>query len=400
MDNEDSRTTNSGTEKPHVSDAADLIRRKLEAIYAQEPSAKEEIQEITHTSHLTSHQRYMAQLTKSGLSLAEIQTAWHEYYSRLSDQGKHEVWQEFYETHKKEKESDQAAVVTMQSPVPSETLKFHGAPKHKSRLHKSKTSLQTVAHVKDQLLKKPRHASRKALSRKQHAQSLMFGISFGSIALLVFLFGFFNERFVAPFITPSRQVSSTPIINDPNDTSAGPETKVIIPKINVEIPVVYDETSVEEKAVQKALERGVLHYATTPSPGEKGNSVIFGHSSNNILNQGKYKFAFVLLSRLESGDTFYLTYGGTRYAYKVYEKKIVKPNELGVLGDTGKPATVTLITCDPPGTSLNRLVVIGEQINPDPNANKASTAAKTDTQPAIIPSNAPSLWQRIKDLFH
>ena len=31
-------------------------------------------------------------------------------------------------------------------------------------------------------------------------------------------------------------------------------------------------------------------------------------SSNNILNKGKYKFAFVLLKQLESGDTFMIQY--------------------------------------------------------------------------------------------
>ena len=220
----------------------------------------------------------------------------------------------------------------------------------------------------------------------------------GSLVVLVLLFGFFNDRFIAPFITPSRSVSSTPILIDSN-TAVGPEPKVIIPKINVEIPVVYDEPSIQEDAIQAALERGVVHYATTPDPGQKGNAVIFGHSSNNLLNQGKYKFAFVLLNRLENGDTFYLNKDGVRYAYRIFEKKIVSPTEIGVLGTTSKPDTATLITCDPPGTSTNRLVVIGEQISPDPTANKASTATNSNNQTTIIPSNAPSLWQRIKEFF-
>ncbi len=403
MDDGNNSPTGSTPSRPHTSEAADLIRRKLEAIYAHEPSAKEEIAEIAHTSQKSPHQRYMEQLTKSGLSLAEIQTAWHQYYAKLPDQEKHEVWQEFYNAHKSERGSTAAVGAVSASSLPSHSpseANSHRKPRHKQTLAASHQAIASARKQLGHIRQKHRRSPPARLSRKQHAQSLMFGISFGSIALLLFLFGFFNERFIAPFITPSRQVSSTPIINDPNDTNTGPEEKVIIPKINVEIPVVYDEPSIEEKALQKALEHGVVHYATTPAPGEKGNAVIFGHSSNNILNQGKYKFAFVLLSRLEAGDTFYLTYGGTRYTYKVYEKKIVKPTDLGVLSDAGKTATATLITCDPPGTSLNRLVVIGEQINPDPNGNKTSTAVKTNTQPTIIPSNAPSLWQRIKDLFH
>jgi sortase A len=159
---------------------------------------------------------------------------------------------------------------------------------------------------------------------------------------------------------------------------------------------VFDEASIEENAVQRALERGVLHYATTSQPGQQGNGAIFGHSSNNILNKGKYKFAFVLLKRLEAGDTFMVHKDGKRYVYRVFDKKIVKPSEVSVLNATaGKPATMSLITCDPPGTSLNRLVVIGEQITPDPTANTAPTAVKTETQPRVLPSDAPTLWQRL-----
>ena len=221
----------------------------------------------------------------------------------------------------------------------------------------------------------------------------------GSIVVIVLLLSFFNERFIAPFITPSKNVSSTSIIIDPNSTEAGPESEIIIPKINVEVPVVYNVASNQEKDVQKGLEDGVVHYITTPNPGENGNSVIVGHSSNNILNKGKYKFAFVLLNKLEKGDTFSLTKNGKRYTYKVYEKKIVKPTDISVLANQDKPATVTLITCDPPGTSINRLIIVGEQISPEITTNVASTAKPESTQPAIIPGNSPSLWSRITGIF-
>ena len=142
-----------------------------------------------------------------------------------------------------------------------------------------------------------------------------------------------------------------------------------------------------------------MHYATTPYPGEKGNGVYFGHSSSNIFNSGKYKFAFVLLNRLTEGDVFYITRNSKRYAYKVYKREIVKPTAVEVLGGTEKESTATLITCDPPGSSVNRLVVIGEQISPDPIKNVASSVKATAGQPAVIPSNSPSLWSKITNLF-
>jgi sortase (surface protein transpeptidase) len=102
---------------------------------------------------------------------------------------------------------------------------------------------------------------------------------------------------------------------------------------------------------------------------------------------------------MEKGDTFMLHKGGKRYVYKVFDKKIVPPTDISVLGKTSKPATFSLITCDPPGTSLNRLVVTGEQISPDPKANVASTATQNSSRNRVevLPSNAPSLWQRFTD---
>ncbi len=364
--------------------AADLIRQKLNQVYAEEPSAKAELQDVNTPRHHSKHQHFMVQLSQSGRSLAEIQTAWHNYYLALPDVEKHHVWNEFYKDH--------ASRSRQGTPVATPKIVSH--PPVKS--HNSKSSKpKTVTDIKKHLLSQVRGKS--GQNKSSHIKSLLFGLSTGLLVVVILLFGFFNERFLAPFITPSKTVSSTPIILDPNSSSAGPEAKIIIPKINVEIPVIYDQPSVAENDVQKALEHGVLHYATTSNPGELGHGAIFGHSSNNILNKGDYKFAFVLLSRLESGDTFVLQKDSKRYVYRVFDKKVVSPNEVSILTtDYSKPATFSLITCDPPGTSLRRLVVTGEQITPDPNSNVASTAT-TANAPAILPSNSPTLWSRLTE---
>ncbi|MGZ6004684.1 MAG: sortase, partial [Candidatus Saccharimonadales bacterium] len=382
------------SEKEQSRQAADMIRHKLEALYNNEPSARAELKEINDQGQaMTPHQAYIQKLSSSGKSIAEIQTAWHEYYESLPDSGKQEVWDEFYSqrqpsplaaTHHVSDFSDTA----MPEPIENKHL---DVPRHKTASHHHQHS-RSVAEHKQYIA----HSSRakQKLSAKNHLQSLIFGLGVGSMAVLLLLFGFFNERFIAPFITPSRHVNSTPIITDPNSTAISSRPEIIIPKINVEIPVVYDEPSIADGPMETALERGVVHYATTPYPGQKGNVVIFGHSSNNIFNPGKYKFAFVLLSKLSNGDLFYLDKGGKRYVYQVYKKYIVQPTDVGVLGSAEKPDTATLITCDPPGTSLHRLIVTGEQISPSPTDNKASTASKANSQPATLPSNAPNLWQR------
>ena len=110
---------------------------------------------------------------------------------------------------------------------------------------------------------------------------------------------------------------------------------------------------------------------------------------------------FVLLSKLENGDTFMINYNTKQYVYRVFNKKVVKPSDVDVLKEKPKDAMVTLITCDPPGSSANRLIVQAEQITPDPSANLASSAptVSASSEPAILPSNAESLFQRIINWF-
>jgi sortase A len=364
--------------------AADIARLKLNTLYRKVTNLSDENGESDQTREdflkLSKHQKYMDDLTKSGKSLAEIQTAWHNYYANLSDIEKNEVWQEFYDQHDGNKKSQNEQSTKSDAGAPAKPSTTLSQPK------------RTIS----------RPTRGKKLSAKQHLQSLLFGLVVGSITIVFILFGFFNERFIAPFISPSRNVSTTPIIGDPNSNVAGSGSRVIIPKINVEIPVIYDASDVVkasnakdlESAIQKNLEDGVVHYPSTSLPGEKGNVAIVGHSSNNIFNQGKYKFAFVLLSKLEEGDTFYLTKDKVRYTYKIFKKKIVAPSDVSVLADKGSKSTATLITCDPPGTSLNRLIVVGEQISPSPSKNTEPNSKQSSPAVEELPSNAESLWSR------
>jgi len=377
-------------ESPEANPAVDLIRSKLARLYADEPDATSEAAEaVAIRTKRSRHQQFMYELTTSGKALAEIQTNWHNYYVALPDEEKHEVWQEFYRDQSamshygKSQKKSSSPVSTTSKPVNKNAMPTH-------RVDNRDTS--TIrAQIKDRV------SAGGKLKPIHHVKSALFGIALAGTVGLAITFVFFNEVFVAPFISPSKTVSATPIVGNQSGP-VGPESKIIIPKINLEVPIVYGLNSIEEEDVQNGLEDGVVHYAASPEPGENGNSVIVGHSSNNILNSGKYKFAFVLLKRLEIEDTFFVNKDGVRYTYKIYEKKIVTPDEVSVLGPADRDNTITLITCDPPGTSINRLIIVAEQISPNPSAN---TKAVIDVKPDVeeLPSNAPSLWSRITSLL-
>ena len=413
------------------SDAAvNVVRQKLSQIYGDEPDALEEMAESREVLKRSKHQQFMYELSSSGKDLATVQTEWHNYYQNLPAHEKHQVWHEFYASRKPHGShqtfqpmptpaptpgtvvtTDVKAAAAPGQARPEQSADPHKLAKHKheaksdkkararakrrsARLRDSRSPQEIKSVIRDKV------SAGGKLEKKHHIQSLLFGLAMGSIVLIIFLFSFFNEVIIAPFIQPSRAEASTPLIISENSVPSSSQPEVIIPKINVQIPVDYTQTTTNDKQIENALDSAVVHYPTTVKPGENGNTALFGHSSNNIFNKGKYKFAFVLLRTLEEGDTFYLTYNGKTYVYKVFSKKIVDPTEVGVLGPVpGKQATATLITCDPPGTSLKRLIVIGEQVSPSPTGNtqgsEQSGGGSAIQTSESLPGNGQTLWGRL-----
>lgn len=366
-------------------DAAKLVRQKIENIYEDEPNAKQEMAEAASARPKSKHQLFMNELSQSGKSMAEVQTAWHDYYAKLSDTEKHEVWQEFYASQPNA--ISQSALSANELANKPSLLAEH---KHQAAKPPIRANPNKRRSIKDKV------TANGQIKAKHNLQSIAFGLGMGTFVLIIFMFGFFNQVIIAPFIRPSSVSADTPIIINSSGVAPTTTPEVIIPKINVQIPVDYSETSTSEAAIENDLQSGVVHYPTTALPGQDGNAAFFGHSSNNIFNPGKYKFAFVLLHTLVNGDTFYLTYNDKVYVYKVISKTIVSPSDVSVLNPIqGQVATATLITCDPPGTSINRLVVVGQQISPDPSGNSIASVSTSSQPPTnYLPGNGPSLWSR------
>ena len=232
--------------------------------------------------------------------------------------------------------------------------------------------------------------------------------------LLVFLLIFNSQWFISQFIFLFNKPKPQPVTetsksnqntqNNKNTAEAevvGPQNEIIIPKIGVTAPLVFIN-STNEPDVLLALRDGIVHYYGTALPGEVGNSVFFGHSSNDWWEPGNYKFVFVLLEKLAVGDTYEIHYNSRKYVYKVTETKVVAPTDLSVLNQTSEPVS-TLITCTPPGTSWQRFVVVGKQISPVFNTTATQREIKKestgDSKQSTLPSAPPSLWQQITDFF-
>jgi len=173
------------------------------------------------------------------------------------------------------------------------------------------------------------------------------------------------------------------------------DNRISIPKLGISVPIVTDLTtefiksgdwSANEDLIQKGLEDGVVHYPGTTTPGHYGNVFITGHSSYYSWAPGDFKQVFSILRQLEVGDLYYIYYDQKKFTYRINEKKIIPPSDVSVLQQPTDRKISTLMTCDPPGTTKNRLVMVAEDITEtNPEAKEPNKA------PEIASFGAPAL---------
>jgi len=141
------------------------------------------------------------------------------------------------------------------------------------------------------------------------------------------------------------------------------EFGIVIEKINANAPIIENVDAGNYTEYIEALQRGVAHAKGTVLPGQNGNLFLFSHSTYNVFEISKYNAVFTLLNKLEIGDKVVIFYKGQRYDYMVNSKKVVDPSDVTPLTAQYDSPVLTLQTCDPPGTDLNRLIVTADLID-------------------------------------
>jgi sortase A len=139
---------------------------------------------------------------------------------------------------------------------------------------------------------------------------------------------------------------------------------LIIERIGVNVPVVADVPVTNKDIYMAALKDGVAHANSSSYPSvEPGNVYIFAHSTVNFWELGRYAKAFNLLRKLSVGDRIHVLYKGTTFVYDVVNREKVEGwNTYPITRSVIEPI-LTLQTCDPPGTTLNRMVVTAKLVN-------------------------------------
>ncbi len=144
--------------------------------------------------------------------------------------------------------------------------------------------------------------------------------------------------------------------------------RIVIPKIGKNIPLL----DVKNKKISweselndifmKELEEWIIRYPGSAKPGNKWNSFIFWHSSNLPWMKWDYNDVFANLDAVSYWDEVIAYYGQEKFTYKITQKRVIRPGDVSVLKQKQDESQITLMTCRPIWTTLNRLVVIGELV--------------------------------------
>ena len=142
---------------------------------------------------------------------------------------------------------------------------------------------------------------------------------------------------------------------------------VRIPGIDVNLPIRHGAGSY-------ALQNGVghLHGSSLPVGGRSTHAVVTGHTG--IAD----KTLFTRLTELRRGDVFYFTVGDRTIAYKVYDIRTVRPDDLKDLRIEQGRDIATLVTCTPIFLNTHRLLVTGRRVAMPDDAPYPQDAPRTN----------------------
>lgn len=348
---------------------ANLTRQHIDQIYAKQDQ----------TEHQESSQQSHSEPLRKGQPSGTIDLTNHL-------QKYHSAWQDYYQKYYQRYYAGAIQTIAQQNEAPADEPAKEGSIKKDEALNELHNEL--VQNIKK--------------SAKKVRQSRHFVPAIAALCVLfAFMFLQYNSvvfAYAISYVSPGN-IDPQNIIVDPNESLVvSKDPRLIIPKINVDITVHYN-TKPDYDSQMEAMRTGVAYFGVpgaSSKPGQKGNTPIAGHSSNDFTDTGSAKFIFSRLDQLTKGDTFYLNYQGIRYTYSVTKILIVQPNDTDKLNLGTAKAYATLITCTPLGTAEKRLLVIGEQISPVPDSAKVApeSSASTSNAPQMV-GTSPTLLERL-----
>jgi len=136
-----------------------------------------------------------------------------------------------------------------------------------------------------------------------------------------------------------------------------------IPKIQAYSNILPNIDPANSDEYISALSKGVAHARGTYFPGQGKGIYLFSHSTNSPLSVARYNAVFYLLDKLEANDRIILYFSDNKYIYEVTERYITPASDTSYLTNNYNKETLILQTCNPPGTTWKRLIIIAKPVD-------------------------------------
>lgn len=160
----------------------------------------------------------------------------------------------------------------------------------------------------------------------------------------------FQDPAAAQSVTSETPAPSLPVFEAYRD-----DEWLVIPAIAIDTKIVFPE-SAEKEAMNKALLSGAVRFPSNTRPGEKGNILLFGHSTGltNIRNKNFAIFNDIKL--LKPGNAVMIHARGREYIYIVSSVLVKNADDAKIdLETSGRK--LTLSTCKIFGNIEERYIV-------------------------------------------
>lgn len=140
--------------------------------------------------------------------------------------------------------------------------------------------------------------------------------------------------------------------------AAYPE-RIIIPSIDLDLPVQNPNTR-DIHALDQILLKGPARYVDSARAGEKGNVLIFAHSSRLPVVRNEMYRAFNRVSELSQGDMITIQGGGKSYIYIVQSVRRGNAGDEVIDLSATQGTKLTLVTCDTITSKESRWILTAE----------------------------------------
>ena len=132
--------------------------------------------------------------------------------------------------------------------------------------------------------------------------------------------------------------------------------RIAISAIGLDLPVQNPSTR-DIETLDEYLKEGPVRYVDSARLGEKGNVLIFAHTSHLPVVKNQMYKAFNRIPELKAGDVISIEGDGRKYIYTVLSVRQADAEEATISLATTLGKRLTLVTCDTLTSKTSRFIL-------------------------------------------